>query len=281
MFRAILSIPVLGIVLVHAAVAQDAMPPASLHQPLSIPENYRGAEISLKAWLRMPARSEPAGAVILLHGCNGIDRAGWRHSEDWSHWLNENGYAGLFIDSLTPRGLSNVCKDGEAVPGELRAADLYTAADYVSRLPHLRGKKIGAIGFSHGGWGVLEADAKTAPGIADLRARLEAGGVDVAAFVGMYPGCRRFVAASFYTPLLVLIGDKDDWTSAKNCQRLMAYQRAANEPELRVKVYPDATHSFDVNAPERNYLGHLLRYDPAAATDARAEIRDFLARWLR
>ena len=89
----------------------------------------------------------------------------------------------------------------------------------------------------------------------------------------MYPGCRRFIAASFYAPLLVLIGEEDDWTQAKYCRQLLAHPRAADEPELRVKVYPDATHSFDADAPERNYLGHLLRYDPIATADARAEIK--------
>jgi dienelactone hydrolase len=276
------AIVALFVFLPHTAVlAQVATPSLPVRQTVSIAENYLGTQLELKAWLRIPASPSPLGTVILLHGCNGIDRAGWRHLEDWAAWLNEIGYAALFVDSFSPRNVTNVCQDGGIVPGEQQAADLYAAADYISRTPQLRGKKIGAIGFSHGGWGILEANAKIKPGIRDLRTRLQANNVDVSAFVAMYPACFRHVQASFYAPMLVLIGESDDWTLAESCEKLMAFPRATTEPELRVKAYPNATHSFDVDRPERTYFGHVLRYDAAAAGDARQEIETFFTRWLR
>src|SRR5262249_7423822 len=153
---------------------------------------------------------------------------------------------------------------GDALPGELQAADLYVAADYLSKLAPL--KRIGALGFSHGGWGILEAAAELKPGIHDFATRLRTNNVDVSAFVAMYPACFRHVRANFYAPLLIMIGQEDDWTRAQSCERLVAYPRES-EPELRLKVYPNATHSFDVDLAPRTYFGHALRYNSAAALD--------------
>jgi dienelactone hydrolase len=268
------------VVLVVADVAIAHSPNTPRQTALVIPESYGGAEIQLTAWLRTPDGPGAFGTVVLLHGCNGLDPAGWRHLQDWAAWLNGIGFAAMILDSLSSRNLTNVCQHGEALPGELQAADLYVAADYVSKLTPLRDKRIGAIGFSHGGWGILEAAAKVKPGIDELATRLQRNNVNLSAFVAMYPGCFRHVQAKFYAPLLILIGQDDDWTRAQSCQRLVAYPRES-EPELRLKVYPNATHSFDVDLPPRTYFGHALRYDSSAASDARAEIEAFLIHWLK
>ena len=244
-----------------------------------IPQSYGGQRIEIKAWLRLPPGAGPFSTVIMLHGCNGLNRAGWKHSDEWARWFNSLGFAALVIDSFTPRYVNTTCGDAQALSGELQAADLYTAADYISQVPQLRGKKIGAIGFSHGGWGILDADATNIPAIRDLRSRLANKNVDVAAFVAMYPGCGRHIAASFYAPLLILIGQQDQNTRADTCQSLGAYPRPP-APEVRVKIYPNATHSFDVDKPPRSFLGRVLQYDPAAAADAHKQIQSFFSRWL-
>jgi dienelactone hydrolase len=48
-------------------------------------------------------------------------------------------------------------------------------------------------------------------------------------------------------------------------------------PAMRIKIYPDARHGFDVNRPARRYLGHVLEYDKAADDDAHAQAAQFLA----
>jgi dienelactone hydrolase len=50
---------------------------------------------------------------------------------------------------------------------------------------------------------------------------------------------------------------------------------------VRVKAYPNATHSFDVNKPPRVALGNFLQYDAAATADAHSEIAAFFQRWLK
>ena len=51
-------------------------------------------------------------------------------------------------------------------------------------------------------------------------------------------------------PLLILIGEADDWTPAEPCRRLAAASRQAGHP-VDIVVYPGAHHSFDSPAPVR------------------------------
>ena len=58
--------------------------------------------------------------------------------------------------------------------------------------------------------------------------------------VAYYPCCAPHFDRTSRVPLLILIGDKDDWTPAENCRRLQAGLRA---PELVETVYyPNAYH---------------------------------------
>ena len=45
-------------------------------------------------------------------------------------------------------------------------------------------------------------------------------------------------------PLLILIGDADDWTPAEPCRKLAESARAATPP-VDITVYLGAQHSFD------------------------------------
>ena len=249
---------------------------------LTIPETYRGFSIELRTWLQTPGGSGPYNTVMLIPGCNGVDRHGWAQMQTWAQWLVGLNYATLIIDSLTPRGISNVCGDGRGniVPGDLHAADFYTAAAYLSHLPQLQGGKFGGMGFSHGGWGILEAASDHSPNITDLRARFASQHVEIAALVALYPACFRDLTANFQVPLLILIGDDDYRTPAAACERLAAYPRQGGA-EVILKVYPGATHVFDVDKPPRMYLGHEIRYDSAATADARERVKQFFAHWLQ
>ena len=262
-----------------AALAQASTTFGPNPTPLLIPETYQGSEIQLKTWLQVPTGSGPFNTVMLIPGCDGLDRNGFAQMQTWARWLLRLNYAVMMIDSFTPRGVGNACGNGKIVQGELHAADAYTAAAYISRLPQLQGGKVGVIGFSHGGWGALETASNRRPGIVELRAHLAVRNISIAAVVTVYPACFRHVEASFAVPLLILIGERDDWTPARACQRLAAHTRQ-DGASVEIKVYPNAVHVFDVEKPPRTYLGHQLQYDAEATTDARQTIEQFFAQWL-
>ena len=138
----------------------------------------------------------------------------------------------------------------------------------------MRAVDIGLIGHSHGGWTVMRSVQKSY----DL-ARARAQGR-----VAYYPSCAPQFDRDVDVPLLILIGDKDDWTPADRCRQLQA--AGFTRPELVEAVYyPNAYHSFDSRAPDRTVPGtaskmHRLAYDPVAAPDAEARTKAFFDKYL-
>jgi dienelactone hydrolase len=182
--------------------------------------------------LLTPRGAGPFPAVIVMHGCSGITA----NHTSWAHRLVGWGYAALIVDSLGPRGLSNVCGGGLSV--STRAGDAVAAANYLRSLPKIAKGRIGLVGFSHGGGAALAA----------------ANDAAFRAVVAFYPA----VTCSGPDNTLILIGDADDWTPSSRCRG-----GATN-----VKIYPGATHGFDSRAPDRIYLGHHMSYNAAATADA-------------
>jgi dienelactone hydrolase len=233
--------------------------------PIEIPLDSGENDIRLTGWLATPKDRSHYGAVVILHGCNGLDAPGWQHAFRWAEWFHGQGLATLILDSFTRRELSNVCGAGTELPARERVRDLIAAKNYLTQRGEIEPDQIAAIGFSHGGWTVLEA------------AR-EGERAEFAALIALYPSCKVFATAKIEGPLLILIGDRDDWTPSEPCRRLAEQNEAQN---VRIKVYPGATHSFDAVLPPRQYFEHLLRYDKAADEDAHVEIFNFLKQQMR
>ena len=68
-------------------------------------------------------------------------------------------------------------------------------------------------------------------------------------------------------PTLILIGERDDWNFARDCRDMMARRKDFSAP-MRLVVYPEAQHSFNLRLPPRSHYGHRLEYDEAADRDA-------------
>jgi dienelactone hydrolase len=92
-------------------------------------------------------------------------------------------------------------------------------------------------------------------------------------------------------PLLILIGENDDWTPAEPCRKLTEAAQRAGYP-VRIKIYPGAHHSFDNDKPIR-YVGERVNVnsptgrgattggDPKAWADSIREIVAFFDQHLR
>ena len=49
-------------------------------------------------------------------------------------------------------------------------------------------------------------------------------------------------------PTLILIGERDDWNFARDCRDMMARRKTFSAP-MRLVVYPEAQHSFNLRLP--------------------------------
>jgi dienelactone hydrolase len=247
----------------------------------------------LTAELYMPVGPGPHAAIVLLSGCYGVEDL----HRQWARDLSTAGYAALVVDSFGPRGVKEVCTDPWKVAVVARAEDAYGAKRFLAGRPDIDGRRIAIAGWSHGGWTLLRV---IHPQFFRTAALIAAAGPFQAA-IAVYPYCD--VSTTFTVPLLVLIGDADDWTPKSLCDDM--FSRVKENPLLDYQVYPGATHSFDdpfgadvaaitswiATEPPGTaaiepgggfrYLGHLIKYDAAAHADAKARVLRFLEANLR
>lgn len=149
----------------------------------------------------------------------------------------------LVLDSLTPRGVSELCAQKlgrRRVTQTQRRLDALAALGWLAAQPIVNAARVGLIGWSNGGSSVLAATNR-------LHAEVDAAAVKPAFAVAFYPG-REAEAAIGYRPtadLLMLVGEADDWTPAEPCRRLAA------QAAPQIEVCPGAHHGFDSAAPLR------------------------------
>ena len=234
---------------------------------IAVGSSAAGPEV--KGWIYRPAGPGPFRVIILAHSCAGANS----HTDIWGKLLVSWGYLVLAPDSFNPRGTKAVCTTPNVVTPNMRISDIAGALDYLATRPDVMKGKIGIIGHSHGGSTVIRSAQKSF----GLAQRGLAGGV------AYYPGCNPAFDTGIDVPVLLLAGDKDDWTSADRCRQMVA---GLARPNLVEPVYyPNAYHSFDSKAADRSVPGsagkmHWLSFDPAAAPDAGARTKAFFAKVL-
>ncbi len=212
--------------------------------------------------LMKPEGKGPFPAVILLHGLDGMDR----HYDAWAERLATWGYVTLQMDDFGPRGKSSLSD-----PPSKRANDICSAESYLAVQAYVDPKRIGAIGWSRRGSSTLAAlcagDSSRKQKKYPLRA-----------VVAFYPYCFRSLA-SLEFPLLILIGESDDFSPVATCEERMPRKKTRHEVIL--KVYPGAYHGFDVEGAHTQYMDHRLQYNPAAAADSIVQVKAFLAKHMK
>ena len=239
------------------------------HQPIA-PSTPPASPISIPLEILKPVGPGPFPAVVVLHDCSGLGPRSSGSPRRWAKLLLDQGYVVAMPDSFSTRGFANgVCTEPnrDGVGPLRRARDAYEAFDHLRTLPYVDGKRIGAMGGSHGGSTTLATIASSVVA-RPAASRFRAG-------VALYPGC-SMGSPSFRTryqpsaPLLILAGELDDWTPAQPCRELA---RVAGD-KVRVKVYPGAHHSFDSNAPLRYVTARVNSNSPTgrgATTGGNAE----------
>lgn len=271
-----------------------------------------GSSVQLPATLIKPDGDGPFPALVIMHDCSGLGARSSGAPMRWAVELLQHGYVILIPDSFSPRGFADgVC----FIPGNqsasaniyVRAGDAYGALAALRALPYVDGKRIGIMGGSHGGSTTLAAmymPIDTDNPVAEAKREGFAAGL------ALYPGCAprfggwsttksgTFGPVTGYSgvyqpiaPLLILIGEKDDWTPAEPCRHLAEASRAAGYP-VDIMIYPYAHHAFDSDRPvrydwQRNNAsstsgrGATTGGDSSAWADAKKQVAAFFALHLK
>lgn len=221
-------------------------------------------------------------AVLVLHGCGGLySKTGEVGSRMWrmGNLLQEMGYAVLYLDSFSPRGVKQVCtsrKSARAVTPKMRADDAEVAIQWLRSRRDVDGARIGVLGWSQGADATLEL--------------LGRKNVAIKAAVTYYPACQLLADEKNYrvsAPTLVLIGERDEWTPSQDCKALA---EATGQDLFYVVTYPGVLHDFDApyvfpyaqtDISNSTQLGNSATSgpNPEATYDANRRTFKWFARW--
>ena len=235
-------------------------------------------------WFAAPGNAA-APAMVLMHGCGGNQDSKGRLAARYTELaarLNAMGVHVLVTDSFTPRGEKQICKQksGQRRITQLnRRRDALGALQWMAAQPGVDATRLGLLGWSNGGSTVLAATNLMHPEVA-------AAAVRPSLAVAFYPGCEaeRDRGYAPNSPLLMLLGEADDWTPPGPCKALAAAVRQGPKPE--VESYEGAYHGFDGTAPVRLRAdvpngvkpgqGVHVGADPAAREAAAKKLASFI-----
>ena len=208
--------------------------------------------------LRIP---EGAGAgrlpaMVVMHGSGGLE---YGSSRDWAAFLNRLGIATFIVDSFTMRGIGTTGTDQSRLTYTATTLDGFRALQMLATHPRLDPDRIGIIGFSRGGYGAQTTALER------FRAAAVPGGLKYALHIALYGGCALY-GRTTGSPILHLIGDKDDYADIAHCRANTALL-AKKGADIRLVEYPGALHGFDVDRPVRYLSRNQTWKNCAAQTD--------------
>jgi dienelactone hydrolase len=189
--------------------------------------------------------------IIAMHGCGGLYSSFNKEQIEFTprhlamaRALTDAGYNVLFPDSFTPRGRRSICAESlqqRIASSNLRRLDVQVALRWVAMQDDVDGSRIGLVGWSHGATTILSALNLAQTDVAVRKVQPKAA-------VAFYPVCSAYSKARTpykpAAPLLILMGENDDWTPPEACESLERKLEGA-DTAITLKLYPDTYHDFD------------------------------------
>lgn len=221
-----------------------------------------------------PGDVRPRPTVLLFHGCGGLRG----HLPRYAEAARKVGWRAAIVDSYAPRGwsrqfaMATVCT-GVLLRGAERAGDILATIHGMGLRPDVDPDRLALAGWSHGGWGIMEAmSSARRPGSLRLADpdMVSLGGIKATYLAYPYVGIaapNRMRPWRHCPRTLAVLARRDHLTTVRNAERVHDMVRNCG---VEVETWiADGTHSFDepMTAPP-------MRYDPELCDEA---IRRFAA----
>jgi dienelactone hydrolase len=202
------------------------------------------ATVTVPANLSFPEEARDRyPAVVVVHTIAGYLEAneGWYAAE-----LRKAGFATLTYDSFAARGTTGLAlsRAGQGYWPTV-VADAYAALRLLAGHPRIDPSRVAIVGFSSGG------EVARLAAFERLRAALDPGQTRFAAHVAYYPagvfGAIAEPGAYTGSPILMLLGEKDDNLPVAKVDGYLAYAKAAGFPTpIETVTYQGAYHAWTV-----------------------------------
>jgi len=194
-----------------------------------------------------PEGSGPFPVVVQMHGCGGVQPL----QDRYARAASAAGVAAVIVDSLAPRGISRleahltVCS-GLRLRGAERANDLVAVLQWLESQTWADPRQVAAIGWSHGGWSIMEALAAlpkdAAPGDTGVSA------LKLTALFYPYAGpparTHRLGWGLARPKVFACIGGRDAVVGQVAPRRALS-RLQEDGLDVHILSLPDATHAFD------------------------------------
>jgi dienelactone hydrolase len=212
--------------------------------------------VTVRAKLEFPeAAKDRYPAVIVVHGLGGYRDAneGYVAAE-----LRKSGFATLTYDSFAARGTTGEAMSASSGYLPAGVADAYAALRRLASEPRIDADRIAVIGFSFG------AEVAHMTAFESLRSALIPGPGRFAAHVPFYLtlifGVMAERGAYTGSPVLMLLGGKDDNLPLAKVESYLAYARAAGNPApIETVIYPGAYHAWTApDLPALRFYAELV-----------------------
>jgi dienelactone hydrolase len=217
--------------------------------------------------------------VLMMHGCGGQRP----FMNDMAEIAVNAGAAAVQIDSYAPRRISraaaiaSVCT-GARLHGRERAGDLYATFAWAKTQDWIDPNRIVVLGWSHGGWTIMDAlalqsggEMRRATGLTELPDEpLE--GIAGALIVYPYTGIGTYVGRRDWrlAPRSIAIVAQHDYIVGSTYAALER-QRLRGAP-LEIQIFENTTHAFEDPSAE----DPRVRYNPAAVAREQAMLREMI-----
>ncbi|MGQ0532030.1 MAG: dienelactone hydrolase family protein [Caulobacteraceae bacterium] len=240
----------------------------------------RVARLAPHFTVRRPEQATaPTPVVIMLHGCGGPRP----FIAEMADAAARAGATAVVVDSFAPRRISRIAAfatvcTGARLQGRERAGDLYAAMTWARAQPWADPNRIGVIGWSHGGWTIMDAlalrsgeEMRRATGLDDLEGEPLTGLTATMivypyAGVGTYAGRRDWRLAPRST---AIIAERDYIVGSSRAA--LERQRARGTP-MEILLFENATHAFE----DQHAEDPRVRYSAASTAREHALLQEMI-----